>query len=131
MIGLKPCPHCGGEVIYQKFNVTIPGRIICSCGAEMRQGKNQTAPELFEKWNARPTCHYLPDTECVGFDDDGEEFETGEASADYGTCMCDLCGYEMLGGGEGWFDEADGEHGGLILTPRFKHCPSCGAEVER
>lgn len=52
--GLRPCPFCGGLPDYQVFNAfTLPGRLICACGAEMRQGRHQTTAELFEAWNRR------------------------------------------------------------------------------
>lgn len=54
---LLPCPFCGNEPERQHFNISphLQGRIICSCGAEMRQGRNQTSAELVAAWNAR-TC---------------------------------------------------------------------------
>lgn len=66
---LLPCPFCGGEPNEQHFNVTpnLPGRLICSCGAEMRQGRNQTSAELIAAWNTRACgqCEYgaVPMTE--------------------------------------------------------------------
>ena len=58
---LMPCPFCGGEATKQfGFNVSqnLKGRIICSCGAEIRQGRNATEQEIIEKWNTRAerTC---------------------------------------------------------------------------
>ena len=52
---LKPCPICGGEPEFQHFNITpnTRGRIICSCGLEIRQGANDTEDELRIIWNTR------------------------------------------------------------------------------
>lgn len=52
-VPLKPCPFCGGEAVLQKFNVSIPGRIICACSAEMRGYRGQPLSELIAAWNTR------------------------------------------------------------------------------
>ena len=77
-----------------------------------------------------PTCTYVPDMLHSWFDDDDVEHdEPGVAAVDYGNCDCSHCGFPMMGGPEGWFDEQPGEHGGLKLTPRFEFCPKCGRKV--
>lgn len=55
MTELLPCPICGGDPVFQKFNVTpnVRGRIICSCGLEIRQGANDTEDDLRIIWNTR------------------------------------------------------------------------------
>lgn len=52
---LELCPICGGEPEFQHFNITpnVRGRIICSCGLEIRQGANETEDDLRIIWNTR------------------------------------------------------------------------------
>ena len=52
---LLPCPICGGQPDFQHFNITpnVQGRIICSCGIELRQGKNDTDDDMRVIWNTR------------------------------------------------------------------------------
>ena len=52
---LLPCPICGGQPDFQHFNITpnVRGRIICSCGIELRQGKNDTEDDIRIIWNTR------------------------------------------------------------------------------
>ena len=52
---LLPCPFCGGQPDFQRFNITpnVQGRIICSCGIELRQGKNDTEDDMRIIWNTR------------------------------------------------------------------------------
>ena len=77
---LLPCPFCGNEPERQHFNISphLQGRIICSCGAEMRHGRNQTSAELLEAWNRRAdrTCRIV-------------------MNGPLGTCS--LCGDECFG----------------------------------
>ena len=77
-------------------------------------------------------CHYLPDFAHSWFDENGEEHDEPLELDPYGdclTCSCDVCGYTMMAGECGWFDETKSEHGGIICKPRFKHCPECGRKV--
>ena len=55
MEALKRCPICGGEPEFQHFNImpNVRGRIICSCGLEIRQGANDTEDDLRIIWNTR------------------------------------------------------------------------------
>lgn len=52
---LLPCPICGGQPDFQHFNITpnVKGRIICACGIELRQGKNDTEDDMRIIWNTR------------------------------------------------------------------------------
>lgn len=77
------------------------------------------------------TCHYFPDLMHSYYDEDDNEIDTDEADPDGCHCSCDHCGYTMMTGELGWFDESPGEHGGIVYVPRFKHCPECGRSVER
>lgn len=54
---LLPCPICGGQPEFQHFNISpnVRGRIICSCGLELRQGKNDTEDDMRIIWNTRET----------------------------------------------------------------------------
>lgn len=51
---LMPCPFCGGEATYQPFGVVpwLLGRVICSCGAEIRQGRGESRHDVVRRWNA-------------------------------------------------------------------------------
>ena len=56
---LKPFPICGGYSDYQEFSATnCHGRIICACGLELRQGKDETRDDITIIWNTRAeqTC---------------------------------------------------------------------------
>lgn len=76
-----------------------------------------------------PTCHYLPDEIAVWFDDDDIEHEDVTLmNFDGDAASCDVCGYMMMAGDNGWFDMERLEHG-YKLTPRFDFCPYCGARV--
>ena len=52
---LMPCPICGGQPDFQHFNIAtdMRCRIICSCGLEIRQGKNETEDDIRIIWNTR------------------------------------------------------------------------------
>ena len=75
-------------------------------------------------------CEYLPDVTHSCFDENDNEIDTDEGVPDGCCCSCSACGYTMLTGEGGWFDEVEGEHGGIVYTPRFKRCPECGAHVK-
>lgn len=76
------------------------------------------------------TCKYVHDIGVTAYDEDGYEIENDEA-ADEADMSCNYCGYLMLRGDIGWFDEEPGECGGWICKPRFNYCPHCGAKVVR
>lgn len=53
---LLPCPFCGEEPDKQfGFNVSanLKGRVICRCGAEIRQGRLDSESDIIKKWNRR------------------------------------------------------------------------------
>ncbi|WP_454946255.1 hypothetical protein [Cryptobacterium curtum] len=76
-----------------------------------------------------PTCHYLPDEIAVWFDDDDIEHEDVTLmDFDGDAASCDVCGYMMMAGDNGWFEMERLEHG-YKLTPTFDFCPYCGARV--
>ena len=74
--------------------------------------------------NGEPdTCVYEP-TESVSYwDENDREHETNRPSEECSTFACSRCGYEMLYGEAGWFDEEP------PYTPHFKRCPECGCRV--
>lgn len=114
MSELRECPFCGGDVRYEEM---MDGAYSFACPD---CGLNARFPECFTDrdgstriWNARAerTCHYFPDSVQVAFDENDEEIETGETCSDGCDYTCDACGFTMLGGEEGWFDETPGEYG--------------------
>lgn len=78
-----------------------------------------------------PTCEYLPCEYATWFNDGDEvEYEDTKLEAlgtSDGAC-CSSCGYEMMTGGDGWFDYERKEHGNRLI-PRFDYCPYCGDRV--
>lgn len=106
----KNCPLCGASPSQQKRKAT--GR------AEDINGLCFVSK-----------CHYKPDSIQVAFDEDDNEIETDEAYSDGCDYSCSICGYTMLGGEIGWFEETEGKYGGWNYKPRFNYCPNCGAEV--
>lgn len=130
---LEPCPFCpdGGKpkrmfMTYFKEN----GYWVECEECHSTSGQRRSREEADDAWNTRykRTCIYTPDY--VTSDDEGYE----EAHVDYWYCTCSECGNELIGsnGGEyeGWFIEEPGKlDEGLILIPKFKHCPECGLAV--
>ena len=132
MSELLSCPFCAGEAHVYKNNLW---HVACerahNCCVTM--SAFATEAEAIDAWNTRhvETCHYIPDVMHSYFDEDDNEIDTDEADPDGCYCSCDHCGYTMMTGELGWFDESPGEHGGIVYVPRFKHCPECGRKVER
>lgn len=134
---LKPCPFCKcdagdmcvGVVKEQGHYAVVCNSVLGGCGATA--GFRETPELAIESWNTRAerTCEYLPDSLQVAFDENDEEIETGEADSDGCDYSCSSCGFTMLGGEIGWFDETEGEYGGWKYAPRFNYCPNCGAKV--
>lgn len=77
------------------------------------------------------TCRFVPEVMHTYYDEDDIEHDTDEGCPDGGYCICSECGFPMLAGEIGWFNESEGPHGGIIYEPRFNYCPNCGAKVER
>lgn len=52
---MLPCPLCGRQPDYQHFNISqnMRGRIICTCGLGLTQGRNDTEDGTILKWNTR------------------------------------------------------------------------------
>lgn len=82
-------------------------------------------------WKKAGKCRYLPDVMYSYFDEDDVEHETQEGDPDGCACSCSVCGFPMLTGEMGWFNEKEGPHGGILYEPRFRYCPECGMEVMR
>lgn len=139
MSELKPCPHCGSTYTQTRYMGLPCDRGFeqgwrgecCNCGALTRAFATES--EAIDAWNTRhvETCHYIPDVMHSYYDEDDNEIDTDEADPDGCHCSCNHCGYTMMTGELGWFDEHKGEHGGIVYVPRFKHCPECGRKVER
>ena len=75
-------------------------------------------------------CEYLPDIYATWFNNDDEELED-EHLADPDECdsaSCSICGYTMITGEIGWFNEIKEKHGNRLI-PRFNYCPNCGSRV--
>ena len=142
MSELRQCPFCGGEAsVYESNRYPSSGNritgytVICTdmdcINYRADDWYERTEKRAIERWNTRAerTCHYFPDSMQVAFDENDEEIETGETDSDGCDYTCDACGFTMLGGEEGWFDEAPGEYGGWDYKARFNYCPNCGAKV--
>lgn len=73
------------------------------------------------------TCRFVPEIQWTYLDDDDIEHDTDEGSPfdDGGACDCDKCGWPMMTGDCGWFEELEGPHGGIIYKPNFNYCPNC------
>lgn len=54
MFELKPCPFCGGNVVYISIYSTQLGAIECpKCGIRVLLPFCETVEELYEVWNKR------------------------------------------------------------------------------
>ena len=112
---LLPCPICGGQPDFQHFNITpnVQGRIICSCGIELRQGKNDTEDDMRIIWNTRVEQTCEPKWTLQG------KTQTQE----FWRCDCGNCG-ECFGVEDRrafvTLDKVD--------VPNF--CPNCGKAVK-
>ena len=54
MFELKPCPFCGGNVVYISIHSTQLGAIECpKCGVRVLLPFCETVEELYEMWNKR------------------------------------------------------------------------------
>ena len=68
-------------------------------------------------------CTYYPTEFLTRFDEHDNEIETNDPSYDCGSFECSACGFEMMFGEMGWFDEE------TPYKPHFNYCPNCGAKV--
>ena len=136
MSELLQCPFCGGEAVLQKFNVSIPGRIICACSAEMRGYRGQPLSELIAAWNTR--------IEHVS--DDGWEYDkynvpaTDENMAKFGWVRERTCKFtiednmnETEGMGDVWIEcsacHCVFDYYADDWLMKMNYCPNCGARV--
>ena len=69
------------------------------------------------------TCTFIPETMATRWDEDDNEIDTNEPGYGCLAFDCSNCGYLMMCGNDGWFDE-ESPH-----TPPFKYCPNCGFKV--
>ena len=136
MSELRECPFPTAGIVHEPKVITAVGEswVLCTCGASgpmFSDADGNGESRAIEAWNTRAerTCHYFPDSVQVAFDENDEEIETGEAYSDGCDYSCSICGFTMLGGEEGWFDETPGEYGGWNYKARFSYCPNCGARV--
>lgn len=110
---LLPCPICGGQPDFQHFNITpkVKGRIVCSCGIELRQGENDTDDDVRIIWNTRTAT---TDAEFARAVHDGNLWRRVK-----GHIRCRNCGLNIES-----VIALDGcnEHA-------IKHCPNCGHKV--
>ena len=133
---LLPCPICGGQPDFQRFNITpnVQGRIICACGIELRQGKNDTEDDMRVIWNTR--ADYAVQAE-------NERKVEQTIAATLGSGTCELTEVEIdCGSASEWmldrffvFDSvykcSCGETYGYVARNRPNYCPNCGKAVTR
>lgn len=83
-----------------------------------------------KRYRIEEACAYLPEEFASWYDEQGEE-QTDPClmSFDGDGASCSECGFTMMTGPDGWFDEIKREHG-YELVPQFRHCPNCGRTVE-
>lgn len=79
--------------------------------------------KTFEKSCETRTCTYEPYDTLSRWDEDDNEIETNEPADGCDSFECSNCGYSMLYGGDGWFDEEP------PYAPHFSYCPNCGFKV--
>ena len=87
----------------------------------------QGCPDAIEcdgqRYVPQNVCTYEPTEFAVRFDENDNEIETLDPSEECGTFQCSACGFEMMFGDMGWFDEEP------PYKPYFSFCPKCGARV--
>ena len=87
----------------------------------------QGCPDAIEcdgqRYVPQETCTYHPTEYATRFDENDEEIETNDPAEGCGTFECSACGFEMMFGDMGWFDDEP------PYKPYFKFCPNCGARV--
>ena len=121
MTELLPCPFCGGQPDFQHFNITpnVKGRIICSCGIELRQGEYDTEDDLRIIWNTRSDYRTQRENELRVERREAERtccIEHVKKGALYDVWRCSSCGYE---------------YAESVSEPSMiqNYCPNCGRKV--
>lgn len=93
----------------------------------LRLPEPQGSPDYIEcdgqRYVPENTCTFYPNETETRFDEDDNEIETNEPSENCDAFECSACGFPMMFGDMGWFDEEQ------PYKPRFKFCPNCGARV--
>lgn len=69
------------------------------------------------------TCTFTPELMATRWDEDDNEIDTNEPGYGCPAFDCSNCGYPMMYGCDGWFDEEP------PYTPHFHYCPNCGLRV--
>ena len=87
----------------------------------------QGCPDAIEcdgqRYVPQNTCAYHPTEIATRYDENDNEIETDEPSEGCSTFECSACGFEMMFGDMGWFEEKQ------PYKPLFTFCPNCGARV--
>lgn len=121
---MLPCPLCGRQPDYQHFNISqnTRGRIICTCGLGLTQGRNDTEDGTILKWNTRSD-------HAVQAASERKAEQAIAATVGVGTCKlvdndsgpdmhCTACGGEV-----------DDEYRYFMDSWGYSRCPHCGARI--
>ena len=125
---LLPCPFCGGQPDFQHFNITpnVQGRIVCSCGIELRQGKNDTEDDMRIIWNTRSDY-------AVQAENERKAEQAIAATLGSGTCRILASATDGLcsDSPRQWFVLSCGHSFTLDGLGAPVACPVCGKAVKR
>lgn len=73
----------------------------------------------------RMRCRFIPEVTKTRLSEDGmEEIDTNDPAEGCLAFECSVCGFPMMFGDCGWFDEMP------PYTPQFNYCPNCGTPAE-